>query len=116
MSNTYRYLIYSRNDRDYTAELTQEYILYGNQCIHKPTWYMCQSDNYGSVSEGGDFLLKCVDYCGNTLFTTSYRQLKDNITALNGREKIKQIYNILEEMKYLHIYENTLCKMSKTTI
>lgn len=114
--DSYRYLIYSRNDRDYTAELTQDHISYAGQQMYKPTWYMCQTDNYGSTFEGGDFLIKCVNQFNNTLFVTSYRQLKDRITVLNGREKIKQLYDILEEIRCGHIYENVLYQMENTTI
>ena len=114
--STYRYLIYSRSDNDYTAELTNEHILYKQEQIYKPTLYMCQSDNYGIVFDGGDFLIKCVDQYGVVLFTTSYRQIKNNITATYGREKIGQLYNILENKRCEHMYENMVGQMANTTI
>lgn len=114
--DTYRYLIFSRSDNEYTAELTCEYILYGNEYIRAPTFYMSKSGNYSLVFEGGDFLIKCVDYYNNVLFTTSYKELKNQITALNGKEKIKQLYYALENKKSEYIYENMVVQMKNTTI
>lgn len=94
MSDNYEYLIYSWKDMDFTAKLTNDYILYDGEKIYSPLTYAEKSGN--KCSEGGDFKIKYFNSFNDNVYTT-YEYLKKYVTGPSGKEKIKQLYCALEK-------------------
>lgn len=104
MTDKYRYIIFNENcaSSAYTcgyhiADYNNDHILYNGEQYRSHSNFMRSYTGYGF--DKYNFIIKCVDMDDKIIFTTSYKKLKCNLTTCAGKDRIKELYSILEKIK-----------------
>lgn len=94
MENNYKYIICDEINGSYIADHKSDHITYKDKQYGSHMGFI--REYRGFHTEQSNFLIKCVGTEDDTIFTTSYKKLKCNLSSCSGRDRIKELYNILE--------------------
>lgn len=98
MENNHKYIICSpTNISNYIADYNHDHIAYKDEKYYSHTGFM--RAYFGYTSSQSNFLIKCIGPHNSVVFTTSYKKLERNLSSSAGKNRIKEMYEMLERKK-----------------
>ena len=98
MENNYKYIIYSPTTiPHHIADYDHDHIIYKDEKYYSHTGFMRAF--FGYTSNQSNFLIRCIGPDDSVVFTTSYKKLERNLSSSAGKDRIKEMYKMLERKK-----------------